>query len=48
MALLKRLHMLPMPDLPLSRLDPLVRVSERIDVSVTLLEDNPAMTARPA
>ncbi|MFB6887895.1 phosphotransferase family protein [Kitasatospora sp. NPDC056327] len=34
--LLRRLHGLPVPDLPLGRLDPFVRLPERIDGAVTL------------
>ncbi|MFF2503538.1 aminoglycoside phosphotransferase family protein [Streptomyces sp. NPDC058067] len=39
-ALLKQLHALPKPDLPLGVLDPFVRVAERIDAASTLFEDD--------
>lgn len=35
-ALLKQLHALPKPDLPLGYLDPFIRVAERIDAASTL------------
>jgi aminoglycoside phosphotransferase (APT) family kinase protein len=39
-TLLKQLHALPKPDLPLGDLDPFVRVVERIDASSTLAQDD--------
>lgn len=38
--LLKRLHPLPIPDFPLGRLDPFVRIAERVDAATTLSEDD--------
>ncbi|MEU1447212.1 aminoglycoside phosphotransferase family protein [Streptomyces mirabilis] len=38
--LLKRLHPLPIPEFPLGRLDPFVRIAERIDAAATLSEDD--------
>lgn len=38
--LLKLLHPLPTPDFPLGRLDPFVRVDERIDAATSLSEDD--------
>ncbi|MEV7869600.1 aminoglycoside phosphotransferase family protein [Streptomyces sp. NPDC088124] len=35
-TLLKQLHALPLPDFPIGRLDPFVRISERIDAATTL------------
>ncbi|MGW4732620.1 phosphotransferase family protein [Streptomyces shenzhenensis] len=39
-TLLKQLHPLPVPDLPLDRLDPFVRVAERIEAAASLPEDD--------
>lgn len=39
-ALLKQLHTLPKPDLPLGELDPFVRLVERIDAASTLSDDD--------
>lgn len=41
-TLLKQLHSLPVPDLPLDRLDPFVRVAERIEAASSLPEDDRA------
>jgi hypothetical protein len=41
-TLLKQLHPLPVPDLPLDRLDPFVRVPERIQAATSLSEDDRA------
>jgi hypothetical protein len=41
-TLLKQLHPLPVPDLPLDRLDPFVRVPERIEAATSLSEDDRA------
>ncbi len=38
--LLKQLHPLPVPDLPLGRLDPFVRVAERIEAATSLPEED--------
>ncbi|MGW1729344.1 phosphotransferase family protein [Streptomyces sp. NPDC002306] len=38
--LLKRLHPLPIPDFPLGKLDPFVRVAERIDAATSLPEED--------
>ncbi|MGW0773905.1 phosphotransferase [Streptomyces sp. NPDC002835] len=39
-ALLKQLHALPKPDLPLGELDPFVRLPERIDAASTISDDD--------
>ncbi|MFF4057704.1 aminoglycoside phosphotransferase family protein [Streptomyces sp. NPDC001708] len=39
-TLLKQLHPLPVPDLPLDRLDPFVRIAERIEAATSLSEDD--------
>lgn len=39
-TLLKQLHALPVPDLQLGRLDPFVRVAERIDAATSLSDDD--------
>lgn len=39
-VLLKQLHALPKPDLPLSELDPFVRLVERIDAAITVSDDD--------
>nr|WP_078625025.1 aminoglycoside phosphotransferase family protein [Streptomyces sp. SID8381] len=39
-VLLKQLHGLPKPDLPLGELDPFVRLAERIDAASTLSDDD--------
>ncbi|WP_416985462.1 aminoglycoside phosphotransferase family protein [Streptomyces sp. T028] len=39
-TLLKQLHPLPVPDLPLDRLDPFVRVADRIEAATWLPEDD--------
>ncbi|WP_079056140.1 aminoglycoside phosphotransferase family protein [Streptomyces caeruleatus] len=39
-TLLKMLHPLPVPDFPLDRLDPFVRVTERIDAATSLSEED--------
>ncbi|MEU6612136.1 aminoglycoside phosphotransferase family protein [Streptomyces shenzhenensis] len=39
-TLLKQLHPLPVPDLPLDPLDPFVRVAERIEAAASLPEDD--------
>ncbi|PNG23045.1 aminoglycoside phosphotransferase family protein [Streptomyces cahuitamycinicus] len=39
-ALLKQLHALPKPDLPLGELDPFVRLVERIDAASSLSDDD--------
>ncbi|PIM71219.1 aminoglycoside phosphotransferase [Streptomyces sp. JV178] len=39
-TLLKQLHPLPVPDLPLDQLDPFVRVAERIEAATSLPEDD--------
>ncbi|MFF4911326.1 aminoglycoside phosphotransferase family protein [Streptomyces sp. NPDC001260] len=39
-TLLKQLHPLPVPDFPLDRLDPFVRVAERIEAATSLSEDD--------
>ncbi|MGW9031568.1 phosphotransferase family protein [Streptomyces sp. NPDC055722] len=39
-TLLKQLHALPVPDLPLDQLDPFVRVSERIEAATSLPEED--------
>ncbi|MET9812320.1 aminoglycoside phosphotransferase family protein [Streptomyces sp. NPDC006355] len=41
-TLLKQLHPLPVPDLPLDRLDPFVRVAERIEAAMSLSEGDRA------
>ncbi|MEV6588151.1 aminoglycoside phosphotransferase family protein [Streptomyces acidicola] len=41
-GLLKMLHPLPVPDFPLDRLDPFVRVAERIEAATSLSEDDRA------
>ncbi|SFO13201.1 hypothetical protein SAMN04487980_10721 [Streptomyces sp. cf124] len=41
-TLLKQLHRLPVPDLPRDRLDPFVRVAERIEAATSLSEDDRA------
>ncbi|MGP4089122.1 phosphotransferase family protein [Streptomyces sp. KR55] len=41
-TLLKLLHQLPVPDFPLDRLDPFVRVAERIEGATSLSEDDRA------
>ncbi|WP_372343411.1 hypothetical protein [Streptomyces sp. KL116D] len=40
MAVLKQLHALPKPELPLGHLDPFVRAAERIDTAATLADDD--------
>ncbi len=39
-AVLKQLHALPKPELPLGHLDPFVRAAERIDTAATLADDD--------
>ncbi|MCX4976471.1 phosphotransferase family protein [Streptomyces sp. NBC_00620] len=39
-TLLKQLHALPIPDLQLGRLDPFVRVADRIDAATSLSDDD--------
>lgn len=39
-VLLKQLHALPKPDLPLGELDPFVRLVERIDAAITISDDD--------
>ncbi|GAA1912727.1 aminoglycoside phosphotransferase family protein [Streptomyces durmitorensis] len=39
-ALIKQLHALPKPDLPLGELDPFVRLVERIDAASTISDDD--------
>ncbi|MEU9154998.1 aminoglycoside phosphotransferase family protein [Streptomyces sp. NPDC048417] len=39
-VLLKQLHALPKPDLPLGELDPFVRLVERIDAASTISDDD--------
>ncbi|WP_411150137.1 aminoglycoside phosphotransferase family protein [Streptomyces sp. A30] len=41
-TLLMQLHSLPVPDLPLDRLDPFVRVAERIEAATSLTKDDRA------
>lgn len=41
-TLLMQLHPLPVPDLPLDRLDPFVRMTERIEAATSLTEDDRA------
>ncbi|KND23305.1 aminoglycoside phosphotransferase family protein [Streptomyces stelliscabiei] len=41
-VLLKQLHPLPLPGFPLDRLDPFVRVAERIEAATSLSEDDRA------